>query len=250
MRNMLVAALAFGMAMAFSLTASAGNIDQGSSFLDIKLGSVPQVRLTAQSDAVVLTGATTHTIAEAASVFQTDSFTVASAAFTGLPSLTALKISLHAGTGNFASSASYVNPVGPGTVSGFGGIETNTGLAVLQAGGFDFQIPLDVLGAGGTTNLAAVLANVLVVTGAPFNTGRVDITGLSSNIVQTQGTALRVGVAFTLNLTTVQLLTAVTITDGGLPRTNNTVVLAGTNNLASSVGGGLIKMVSPFRLST
>jgi hypothetical protein len=247
---MLVAALAFGMAMAVSFTANAGALDQANSFLDIKIGSVPQVRLTAQSTNVTLSVVGTgHGIDESASVFQTDSFTVQSAAFTGLPSLTGLKISLHAGTGDFDEAQAYVNPVGAGSVSGFGGLEANTGNAVLQAGGFDFTISLGNIGSGGTTNLAAVLANVLVVTGAPFNTGVVNITGLSSNIVNVPSLGTT-GVAFTLNLTTVQLLSAYELTAAGVVIENGTVVLGGTNNLASASSAGQIKMVSPFRIRT
>ncbi len=41
MRNMLVAALAFAMAIAFSITANAGVLDQANSVLAIKIGAVP-----------------------------------------------------------------------------------------------------------------------------------------------------------------------------------------------------------------
>lgn len=253
MRNMLVAALAFGTAMALSLTASAAQfpLDAANSFLDIKLGNIPQIHLTAQSSDVTATEITGgHTVAELASVFQTNSFVVNSAGFTGLPDLTGLKLSLHAGAGNFASGVTYANPVGTGIVSGFGGTQATVGVAILRAGGFDFAINLGVLGAGGTTNLAAVLANVLVLTGAPFNTGIVNITGLSSNLLFVPGLGIT-GVAFTLNLTTVQLLTATEITTLGVVVENATVTLSGgNNNLASTGGSPSIKMISPFRLST
>jgi hypothetical protein len=253
MRNMLVAALAFGMALAFSVTANAGALEQGWSFLDIKLGAIPQIRLGAQSTDITLvdTGPGTHGILENASVFQTDSYTLQSAAFTGLPALTGLKLSLHAGSGAFADNQTYANPVGTGVVSGFGGTEANSGSATLSGGGFSFAISLSVIGNGafgGMTTLAPVLQNTLVLTGAPFNTGAVNITGLSSNIVShpIKGT----GVAFTLNLTTVELITATTLTAAGVPLVNNTVVIGGTNNLASASQAGTIKMVSPFRLRT
>ena len=250
MRKMLVVALAFGMAMSFSFTANAGALDAGTSFLDIKLGSVPRVRLSAASTAVTLSDlGTGHAIDELASVFSTSSFTVQSAAFTGLPQLTGLKITLHAGTGDFDESATYANPLGAGTVSGFGGLESNTGVSVLRAGGFDFTISLGNIGSGGTTNLAAVLANVLVVTGAPFNTGAVNITGLSSNIVHVPSLGTT-GVAFTLNLTTVQLITAYELTSAGVVSENGSVIIGGANNLASASAAGSIKMVSPFRIRT
>ena len=254
MRNMLVAALVLGMALAVSATSSAATLDQATSFLDVKLGSVPQIHLSAQSTNVVLTGnAGSHAIAEAASVFQTNNFTVNSAAFTGLPSLTALKLSLVAGVGNFGEAATYANAMNAGAiVSGFGGLEAHTGAATLTAGGFQFAIDLNVLGSGGQNIVANVLQNSLVLTGAPFNTGAAVITGLSSNIVAVPAYLNTTGVAFTLNLTTVQLITAYEITAAGIPITNNTVALnAGTNNLGATPNlGGSIKMVSPFRIST
>ena len=250
---MLVAALVLGMALAVSATSSAATLDPATSFLDVKLGSVPQIHLSAQSTNVVLTGGLgSHAIAEAASVFQTNNFTIQSAAFTGLPSLTALKLSLVAGVGNFGEAASYVNAMGAGAiVSGFGGIEANTGAATLTAGGFQFAINLNVLGSGGQNVVANVLQNSLVLTGAPFNTGAAVITGLSSNIVAVPAYLNTTGVAFTLNLTTVQLITAYEITAAGVPVTNSAVsITAGTNALGTVNAGGSIKMVSPFRIST
>jgi hypothetical protein len=256
MRNMLVAALVLGMALAVSATSSAATLDPATSFLDVKLGSVPQIHLSAQSTNVVLTGsAGAHAIAEAASVFQTEAFTVASAAFTGLPSLTALKLSLVGGAGNFGEAATYANPMNGGAVvSGFGGLEANTGTATLTAGGFQFAIDLGVLGngTGGPTIVNNVLQNSLVVTGAPFNTGNVSISGLSSNIVAVPQYLNQTGVAFTLNLTTVQLVTAYELTAAGVVIENNVALIsAGTNNLGATPNAdGSIKMVSPFRIST
>ena len=254
MRNMLVAAIAFGMAMAFSATANAGALNQNASFLDIKIGALPMNRLSADSTNVFLTDlGTGHAVDESASVFQTSAYTINSAAFTGLPNLTALKISLHAGVGDFDESATYANPLdGGATVSGFGGIETNTGTATLRAGGFDYVISLTGLGAApNTTSVASVLSNTLRVTGAPFNTGNARITGLSSNVLTVPALGNITGVAFTLNLTTVQLVTANTLTASGIIVTNNTVTLiAGSNNLASASQAGSIKMISPFRIKT
>ncbi len=251
MRKFLVAALAIGLAMSFSLTANAGALNQNKSFLDIKIGSVPQIRLNAQSTAVTLSDVGTgHGVDESSSVFQTTSFAVQSAAFTGLPQLTGLKLTLHAGTGDFDESATYANGLGTGTVSGFGGLESNTGQAILRAGGFDFIISLSVVGSGGTNTLANVLQNVLVLEGAPFNTGDVNITGLSSNILHVPSLGVT-GVAFTLNLTTVQLLSAYELTSGGSNLENNTVTITnGFNILASASQTGRVKMVSPFRIQT
>ncbi len=94
-----------------------------------------------------------------------------------------------------------------------------------------------------------MLANTLVVTGAPFNTGAVNITGLSSNIVHVPSLNTT-GVAFTLNLTTVQLLSAYELTANGVILENSTAIIGGANNLASASQAGSIKMVSPYRIRT
>ena len=254
MRNMLVAALAFGMALAFSATASANNaaLLQSGTFLEIKIGNVPQIRLDAKSTNVTITGNGPHVITLSASIFQTDTATLASAAFTGLPLLEGLKISLHAGAGSFSDNATVANPVGPGNLTGFGGTAINTGFLTLNGNGFSFGISLANLGSGGSTNtLAPVLNNLLVITGAPFATGPAVITGISSNLLIVNSLATT-GVAFTLNLTTAQLLAAKEVlTPGGAAVVINTVTISdGYNNLASHGQNGSIKMVSPFRIKT
>jgi hypothetical protein len=249
MRNMLVAALAFGMALAFSVTAQAGDatLNQGASFLEIKIGNVPQIRLDAKSTNVTITGNGPHTITQSASVFQTDTATLQSAAFTGLPLLSALKISLHEGAGSFSDSATVANPVGGGNLTGFGGVTANTGFLTMNGNGFSFGISLGNLGSGGiTSTLAPVLNNLLVVTGAPYASGPAVITGITSNVLSVPGLGGVMGVAFTLNLTTAQLATAIDQNSA----VNTVTISDGFNNLASHGQNGSIKMVSPFRVKT
>ena len=244
--------MALGMVLAVSTTASAGTFDPGNSLLQLKIGNIPTINLNASVAGVATltnNGSGGHDITIEASMFQTTSYAVQSAAFTGFPQLTGLKIDLHAGSGSFGDGFNVPNSVGPGSIGGFGGYASSVGTAILEAGGFFFAIDLGVLGAGGTTTISPVLNNALVVEGEPYGTAPVQITGLSSNIVFVPSLNVS-GVAFTLNLTTVQVLTATEITSGGLPVENNTVTLNGYNNLMSASQAGTVKMVSPFRLAT
>jgi hypothetical protein len=241
--------------MAVTTSASAGTFDPANSYLSNKLGSIPLINFgggSAGSQALVTlsdAGGGDHAIDIQGSVFQTSSYVVNSAAFTGFPQLTGLKLSMHSGSGSFADGFSVPNSVGPGTIGGFGGYGSVTGTAVLEAGGFFFSIDLSVLGAGGTISVAPVLNNTIVVEGEPFGTAPIQITGVSSNLLYVPGRGTT-GVAFTLNLTTVELVSAIEITVAGVVQEANTVTVQGTNMLNSASQSGMVTLVSPYRLST
>lgn len=248
-RKLLGVVLAAGLVL--SGAANAGTFDVATSYLGIKIGNIPRIDVAAAGDGteVTLTGAVdNHTITEEASVFQTTNYWVNSAAFTGFAQLTGLKITMHSGSGSFSDGFTVPNSVGPGNIGGFGGQEQVTGTALLVAGGFNITVPLDVLGSGGTTVVPA-LQNALQVEGEPFGTAQATITGISSNIlfIPSKGGT---GLAFTMNLTTVELLTAVEVTVNGIVQEANTVQVTGTNNLQSASQPGMVTMVSPFRLNT
>jgi hypothetical protein len=251
----LLSVMAAGLLVAsFASTATAGIFDPGNSYLANKLGAIPEIRFGAAAGSgglVNLTddGGAGHLITVQESIFQTSSYVVNSAAFTGFPALTGLKLSMHSGSGSFQDGFSVANSVGPGNIGGFGGYGSTTGSAVLEAGGFFFAIDLSVLGAGGTVSVAPVLNNTLVVEGEPFGTAAVQITGVSSNLLFVPGRGTT-GVAFTLNLTTVEIVSAIEISVAGVVVEQNTVTVEGTNMLNSASAPGMVTMVSPYRLST
>jgi hypothetical protein len=199
--------LAAGLAITFASSAGAGTFDPANSYLGFKLGNIPRIDLPANPAGVVtLTGTIgNHAIDEAASIFQTTNHWINSAAFTGFPQLTGLKITVHTGSGSFADGFSVPNSVGPGNIACFGGYEAVTGSALLVAGGFNVNIDLSPIGSGGTVVVSPVLNNAVVLEGEPFGTDPITITGLSSNILFVPGRGVT-GMAFTLNLTTVELI--------------------------------------------
>jgi hypothetical protein len=250
-RKLLGLIAATTLVLAVTSTASAGIFDAQNSFLCIKIGNIPLIQVPATgTGSITLSddGFGGHQIDATPSVFQTTNYWVNSAAFTGFPGLTGLKISLHAGSGQFNEGFTVANSVGPGNFSGIGGYAGTTGTTLLVAGGFTFNIPFDVVGSGGTI-VVPVLANSVVLTGEPFASGSVQITGISTNFLFVPSLG-KSGVAFTLNLTTVQLLGAIEITVGGVNVELNTVTVIGSNGLASASEAGTLTLVSPFRLNT
>lgn len=251
MHRLLVIAAA--LCLAFASTASAGVYDPGNSYLGFKLGSIPLIIIDSNPDTnavrLVEGGGVPHAIEQDASVFQTTNFFVNSAAFTGFPLLSGLKITIHTGSGDYSDGFSTPNPIGGGNIAGLGGYSGNTGAAVLFAAGFEIPIPLGVLGAGGTTSISPVLNNQIKLTGAPFGTEPVQITGISTNILfsPSRGTT---GLAFTLNLTTVELITAWEVTAAGVVQEATQLTVTGTNTLASASQPGMVTLVSPYRVST
>jgi hypothetical protein len=227
--------------------ANAGALDQAESYLEIKLGHVPTLRVGAKSNTVSLSSGPLA-IVEAPDVFEIDDYAIESSAFTGLPLMSGFTLSLDANGGSYVESASYINPLGSGSVTGLGGIGSFNGNAVLLLAGFDAAPPLSPIGFGGTV-LAPVLANDLILTGVPFNTGEAKITGITTQVLFAPSLGIT-GAAFTLNLTTVQLMTAIPLTDNGSPVQTNTVTVRGAIDLTSASQAGSIKMVSPFRIRT
>lgn len=259
-KKMLIAVSATAMLFLGAGTAAAGVFDPANSFMQLKLGSVPALTLPAVGTpaSVTLTdpdggGPLEHRIQENASLFSTTNYWINSAAFTGLPAIDNLKISIHAGTGDFQDGFSTPNSVGAGTIGNFGGIENITGQAILIAGGFVNTFPISVLGSGGVTTINPVLNNAVMITGEPFATNPaptgVQITGITTNLLFAPSRGVS-GVAFTLNLTTVELVQAIEQTSGGNVIEVNTVTVNGFNNLQSASQPGVVKIVSPFRLKT
>jgi hypothetical protein len=251
-------ALAFVMAAG---SASAWVFDPGNSFLRFKIGAITSIDIAASGGTVTLTddGFGGHILTESGTPFKTTSRTVPSAAFTGFPNLTSLTVTFADIAGVFSDGFSTPNSVGNGVMNGIGGTATNTGQAVLLAGGFTVLIPLTKIGAGpGSTTVAPVLNNTLRLEVEAFATGGdqgplqgIQITGISTNLlfVPTRGNIL--GVAFTLNLTTVELIQAIEVTAGGFVVEVNTVTINdGGNTLLSASQAGSITLVSPVRLDT
>ena len=120
-RRLLGIIAAVGLVMSLTTSAGASAFDPQNSYLGNKLGAIPLMVIPANPGTESLVSLTNdgsggHIITVQPSVFQTSSFVVNSAAFTGFPQLTGLKLSLHSGSGSFEDGFSAPNSVGTGSI--------------------------------------------------------------------------------------------------------------------------------------
>jgi hypothetical protein len=165
----------------------------------------------------------------------------------------------------FGTATTMVGPT-------FGGYARLTGQIVIKTaiGG----IPTNLVHLGGEfgeTTMVTLGIFPITATGAPWMTNAVVISQVTSNIITiparapcwpgcvTPATGTRVqGVAFTLNVDvaggesqmTLSTLGWLSIPPGTVPLENNTVTIAGTNNLLSGSQAGKVTVVTPFYVDT
>jgi hypothetical protein len=190
-------------------------------------------------------------------------------------------------TSNFASGVLSNNPWGGGLAGtnpnfsagsdtlcatgclGAGGTATAgnfSGAIALQIAGLTIPFPLTTLGLGGVETVAIATGVSLKATGGPWITGKVQITGITTNVISVPGRGPGgpgpaggvTGVGVTLNLTTMEGQTAMAMTTMGayastastmaVISVRNTVNVGGTQNLASSATGGVVTLISPVRV--
>jgi hypothetical protein len=147
--------------------------------------------------------------------------------------------------------------VGDNSVVGpyFGGEAKLSGKLVMWAQGVPaVNFGLAAFGgpAGGTT-IATLLGLPITVTGGPWVTGAVPVTGITTNVVSFNGV---IGAGVTLRVTVDQTSRALSTgggfvsTNGGLPLEYHTVTLSGANQLLSADQSGMVTLVSPMRVNS
>jgi hypothetical protein len=217
----------------------------------IKIGGLPSIVIPAGSNAGTI-NPVTKTINLAASVFQTISFSPGTALFTGVPLIDNLIVTATNGAATYTLGFTAVNPIGTGTLVG-GGIAALAGQAVIIVGPTGIPIGLSIVGAGGTAT-ATALGSPVTVTGAPWGTNSVQITGIASNVVTiTNGTRSGLqGIAFTLSPTvnenTVTATFMFKMNTFAITQTN--AFVTGSRNTTSASGVGTVTLISPLRVIT
>ena len=221
--------------------------------------------IVASGGSVTLTdeGMGDHKITDTASVWVTTDFSAGTAFYTGIPTITNVKITvanksgdLHDGWGPVPNPIDGGSTCDPNDINAtcFGGYEPLVGQAVIGALGLQIPIDLNPVGwiAGGTAT-AVVLNNNFTITGMSFVTGTVRITGISTNLVVTgHDGGTKTGAIFTMNLTPDQHGQAVNVTVEGVVQEIQTVTVNGTNSLSSaaSTQDSMVTLISPIRVNT
>jgi hypothetical protein len=269
-----------GLLSSLALSASAGVFLPQQSTLEVNLGALPTVTVTGKYQyggwATLSNNGGAHDLTDLKSIWKDAGVSVGTSLLTGVALITRLTLTETNQSGAFTASFSTPNPVG-GNLSGtdpnkttfsntlcpggcLGGVESFNGQFIVGIVGTPLPFPLSVVGVGGQASLPVGQA-AIVATGAPFVTGKVKITNITTNVISLSlrnGGAGAIGLGVTLNPAPTE--NAKTFTTGlgfvtDHPGATNletraTVTLEGDNNLASASGTGQVTLISPLRIQT
>ncbi len=275
-------------------TSTASVLIPGGSSFKVNLAALPTITITgtyAGGAGATLTNGVGHDITTSAGLFQGSGITAGTSLLTGVALLVNMTLTATNNaasyTSNFASGVVSNNPWGGGLTAGnpnfSAGSDTLCATGCLGAGGAatsgtfsgaiilnsivgSIPFPMGAIGLGGQDSVTiGGPANVIVATGGPWVTGKVQLTGLTTNVLSVParpggpgplGGATGIGIE--LKLTEIEGASAMALstmggffsTGGGAVSTRKTANLSGTNNLASSAVGGTVTMISPTRIDT
>ena len=261
LRKLLSLLVTGGMAfLVAGSTAKAGTFHPEISTLATALGGLPQLTLTGEFG----TGATLATdmssMTDQQSIWVTTNYSGGSSAFTGVPSIDDLFFTFQNQAGNFAPGFLRVNPVGPGTIGGFGGIETVKGVTIIHVTGIPnlptpFRNGFDLntnTAMGGYTLMVAAPGLVITNTAAPFFTGHVKMTNINTGLVHiTTGPRAGVtGIPFTVVGTLNEMGTQITVMAGPATEELETFNVTMWGSKCTTSGVGTITLISPLRVNT
>ncbi len=284
LRKLLGLVAAAAMVSAFASNAWAGVFLPLSSDLSVNLGGNPTISVPGTYNgtgwATLSNNGSEHDLSVGAGIWKGSGINAGhgtgTALLTGVALLDNLTLSVTNQAGNLTASFSTANPVGGGLTgtattpssatlcpSGcLGGQQGLSGNVFLYALGGSLPFPLNPsatvgVGIGGTTTV--MLGTVpIVVTNAPWITGKVRITSLTTNVIQVVRNATAItGVGVTLAPEGTEDVRTFTTGLGWRStastnpiETRGTVTVGGTNILASASAGGAVTLISPQRINT
>jgi hypothetical protein len=191
----------------------AGTFDAANSTLEVTLGTLPPITLSANpGGAASGPGPVVTAFGTPTKPFGPVNVDLPDSLFTGVPQIVDLRFN---GFDNPQGTSGVVYSSGAGLNGGFGGIAALSGSTTICAFscpfGLQIQVPLGVIGGSGTTFFTTALGVPLTVTPSPgWTTGQAALTGL-----------------------------------GGM---TPTVAVTGTNNLTAN-GAGSVTLVTPVKVN-
>jgi hypothetical protein len=282
-RTVLHLLISVGLVLGLAGQVQAATFEPSGSVLSLQLGGLPQTEFLALpgTESLVTSGnqpeLAGHRIWASSTVWSTINFGPGTSLFTGVPSISNLKITLvnediHLSDG-FTSNPTGSPPTHFGGAASvgptFGGIATVNGTVILEIlGGLKQGIPLDVVGQPlGSAITTTVGPLSIFASGHPWQTSSVQVSQVTSNLITlpdrapcaptcvtpTTGTRVQ-GVAFTLNVDVAGGETQMTLSTGGSfvsvlggdPLENHTVTVTGSNALISGSQAGTLTVVAPL----
>jgi hypothetical protein len=241
--------------------ANAGTFEPEWSVSAVNLGGAG-FRITGRTTGVASLATDGSSMTQQTSVWITTNYSGGTAIYTGVPSIDDLFFTFQNVAGTFAPGFIRPNPVGPGTIGGFGGVAAAKGVTVIQVTGPLFVGSPSTAGQdlntlspmGGFTVMVAIPAvNIEITnTGAPWFTGHVKMTNINTNLVHiTTGPRAGItGVPFTVLGSINEMATQITNKVGTVTNELETfnVTMWGSNCVAA--GTGVVTMISPTRVNT
>jgi hypothetical protein len=280
-RTVLHLLISAGLVLGLAGQVNAATFAPSGSILGFALGGLPQAEFLALpgTESLVSSGnlpqLTGHRVWAENTVWSTINFGPGTSLFTGVPSISNLKITVINNEAHFEDGFAS-NPTGVvGTHFGgglsvgptFGGIASVNGQVILDIlNGLNQGVPLDavgqVLGSAITTTVGPL---AIFASGHPWISSSVQISQVTSNIISvprtvappgsltTLGSRVQ-GVAFTLNVDVAGGETEMTQStgggfvsiSGGNPLENHTVTITGSNQLISGSQAGKVTVVAPL----
>ena len=243
-------------------TAKAGTFDPAISTLAIGLGGLPQLTLTGRSTGTAILATDCSWLSDWSNIWVTTNYTGGTAAFTGVPNIDDLFFTFQNLEGSFHQNFWRPNPVGPGVIGGFGGVEIIKGVTVLKVTGPLFVASPQVFGrdlntlsaeGGYTVTVAIPLVGLQITnTGAPFFTGHVKMTAINTDLIHiTTGPRAGVtGIPFTVLGTLNEMGTQITTTDGNATNELETFNITIWGSKCVTEGVGTVTLISPTRVNT
>jgi hypothetical protein len=263
MRKPVAVSVVVFVVFAITTVGQASTFVPGSSTINISFGGLDSGRIPALPGtegliSLASDGSSGHIIAISSGVWSTANFSAGTSIYTGVPLISNILITPDNQAGTLASGYSFTNFVGDGSVVGpyLGGQAPLSGQLVLSIlkGVVMVTFPLTKIGGEpGGKHTRTALGIKLPVTGGPWATGPVPVTGITTNVVTLDGVS---GAAITLRVTpymdfhTLSTGGGYMSVSGGLPLEYHTVTLQGDNQLLSGSRDGTITLVSPIRIET
>jgi len=163
--------------------------------------------------------------------------------------------------GQFAPGFIRPNPVGPGTIGGFGGIEPIRGITIVATSVLQLPIPqvagwdlntLSPQGGFAIGNAFPSLGITITGTGAPFFTGHVKMTNINTDLLHiTTGPRAGVtGIPFTVLGTLNEMGTQITAMAGTITEELETFNVTMWGSKCTTSGMGTVTLISPLRVNT
>lgn len=275
LRKLMLAGAVLALGLSYAASASAGVFIAPESKYFTQLGGGQGITVSGTyaygGYATLTNNGGSHDLALGASIFRTTGLAAGTTLFTGVDLITDLVLTVANNPATLTASFSAPNSVGgnltgsgataySGTIcpSGcLGGVAEVTGQVLVMVSGTAFPFPTDPVGIGQTQTIMIGTATI-GVTGAPFVTGKVRITNVTTNVISLPGRpGAPTGPGILLEPTSQEVVKTFTTMGGfrttmstGQTSTLATVTLAGTNQLASASGTGQVTLVSPLRIDT